>query len=325
MRLDHVNLDTLNMIELRDYQKTDLEAYVRFSKRNFDARSYQSNIQFLSWLEKNSSRSLKIALYEGDIIGCSHGYEVPISSEEKTVNFFIVHDIMTDKKHRTAGIKLIKDSVLRNQPVLLSGASGKISEMYKRIGATKMSSFWYRKVLLPKKRFKKDLILRNERLKLNDFPGFSIYSNKAPENRTEIKKFLKKFQLIEEQENFLCWRFFEDNAPINYFLSTKDNSSGLIFSIGRSKFFPIIRIFSISAENKESKIKLIKCVEKFAKENGIFIILISLITRNPLPKELNYKPYNDMPDVYWFSKDKTKSFAPIVEGLHTDMGFNGYI
>ena len=313
------------MIELRDYQKTDLEAYLRFSIRNFNSRSYQSNIQFLSWLEKNPSRSLKIALYEGDIIGCSHGYEVPTFSEGKIVNFFVVHDIMTDKKHRTAGIKLIKDSVLRNQPVLLSGASGKISEMYKKIGATKISSFWYRKGLFPKKLFNKDLILRNERSRLTDFPDFYIYSNKIPQNRNDIEKFLKEFKLVEEQEKFLYWRFFEDDAPTNYFLQAKDNSSGLIFSIGKSRFFPIIRVFSISAKNEESKVKLIKCVEKFAKQNGIFVILISLITQDPLPEKLSYKPYNEMPDVYWFSRDKTKSFEPIIEGLHTDMGFNGYI
>ena len=279
----------------------------------------------MSWLEKNPSRSLKIALDNNLIVGCSHGYEVPIFLNGKIVTFFVVHDIMTNKQNRNAGIKLIKDSVLRNQPVLLSGASGRISEMYERIGATKVHSHWYSKTFFPKTFFKKKSILTSRNFELLDCPEVSFYNNKISLNKDSIKEVLKQFKHHEEQESFLNWRFFEDNAPINYFLSTEGNMGSLIFSIGKSNFLPFIRIHSISTENKESTKHLIKCVEKFAKENGVFIILISLITPESLPVELNFKPYREMPDVYWFSKDKTESFLPIFEGLHTDMGFNGYI
>lgn len=313
------------MIKLREYQKTDLEAYLKFSKNNFGVKSYQSNPRFISWLETNPSRSLKIALKNNEIIGCSHGYQVPIISKEEIVSFFIVHDIMTDRKNRKAGIKLIKDCVLKDQPVLLSGASGKISEMYKRIGATKVDSCWYRKILMPKRIFKKKSILNIEKIELKGFPGFNLYNNKMPKDKNNIEQILKKFKSTEEQESFLNWRFFGNNAPISYFLSSKENRNCLIFSLGRSNFFPFIRIHSIVTENEESKENLIKYVEKFASENGILIVLVSLISKNGLPEELNYKPYKTMPNVYWLSRDKTKSLLPIIEGFHTDMGFNGYI
>ena len=41
----------------------------------------------------------------------------------------------------------MQDVILQDNPVILSGAIGRISRAYKRLGSTQFKSHWYRKSL----------------------------------------------------------------------------------------------------------------------------------------------------------------------------------
>ena len=65
---------------------------------------------------------------------------------------------MVDKDNRGIGVKLMRDGIFRDQAVILAGASGKISQTYKKIGSQKFHSQWHKKIVIPKRVFNRNLV-----------------------------------------------------------------------------------------------------------------------------------------------------------------------
>ena len=91
---------------------------------------------------------------------------------------------------------------------------------------------------------------------------------------------------------------------------------------------PFLRIHSIAFRDTSDTsllVEMVRNVENFARNNGIPIVLFTVISQLSPPEELNYRPYKVMPDAYWFSKKKSEYKDCKIEGFITDMGFNGYL
>ena len=140
------------MITYRKYNHlTDFIAYKKFAEMNWGKGCHQSKLSFISWLDSNPNHSINLAIKNNQVLGCFHEFKAPVLHKNEVKFFYSLHDLMVDKdKTSQLGLKLMQDSILQDSPVILSGAVGRISRAYKRLGSFQFNSHWYRKFIFPK-------------------------------------------------------------------------------------------------------------------------------------------------------------------------------
>lgn len=309
-------------LEYRSYKDSDLNQYKLFCERNFGKSNYQSNPKHIDWLRSNPTHFFNIVKSSNKILGCFHGFHAPVKIDGQINYFFSLHDLMVDKDHRSGiGLKLMQKSIFQTRPVILSGAEGRISRAYKRIGSTKFESQWYRKFILPKYIFNYHLMNFDKICALQGKSKFKIVNNKEVNSKIFIEEGLALYDYSNNDEKYFHWRFFDYSSPLTFFMIEDYNI--IIFSIGY-KTIPFMRIFSIYETNQEVVSLMMKSIEKFASSIGILLILYS-ITENVIPsRDLNYKKYKKIPDSYLYSLKKYDFSNIIVNGFSTDTGFESY-
>ena len=120
------------MIDYRKYDHiNDYGLYKSFCEKNFGKNCYQSKIEHIEWLESNQSHFINLAVKDDEILGCFHGFEAPVKVNNEIHTFLSLHDLMVDReKGSQIGLKLMQDGILQDNPVILSGAIGRISRAY---------------------------------------------------------------------------------------------------------------------------------------------------------------------------------------------------
>jgi len=292
--------------------------------RNFGKQSYQHNKKFVNWIKSYPKNFFKLALQKNKILGCVHGFDAPVKVGNK-VDFFInLHDLMVDKAHRSRlGIKLIKDGLLQNKPVILSGSAGKVSALYKALGAKKFNSHWYKKSIIPNILFSFLSFDSNRVLSAQKKSGAKIVNNKSADSRKIIKDILIKYNYDNSAKEFLNWRFLHDNAPLTFFASNADDV--ILFTLARRRYVPFIRIFSVKKVNNNNFFNLLKGIERFASHMGVVFILYTITEDVPPPKSLKYIKYKKEPDFLIFSNSQVDLSQVTVNGFSTDQGFESHI
>ena len=316
------------MILYRKYNHlTDFNAYKKFAEMNWGKGCHQSKLSFISWLDSNPNHSINLAIKNNQVLGCFHEFKAPVLHKNEVKFFYSLHDLMVDKdKTSQLGLKLMQDSILQDSPVILSGAVGRVSRAYKRLGSYQFKSHWYRKFIFPKSPLR--FFFRNQKI-VNDIQNsmdFLFINNKDEESISEITKIINAYKYNDEKSmEFFKWRFCHQNSPLTFFVSDKEYRNIIIFSLGLKKFVPFLRIFSIKNTNQNSIKNMLKSVEKFASKLGIPVILYAVTEDIPPPDASGFKPYKEMPKSYVFSK-KDKDFQElIINGFSTDIGFNNIL
>ena len=147
-------------IIFRKYQDKDFASYNLFCKKNFHASNYQSKKTHLRWLSQNNTSFFNLALNTSDqIVGCIHGYEVIMNTNLGNKSCRVLHDLSVNKEYKGAGLKLLKDQIFIDKPVILAHVTGKVSKSYEKIGSIKISSDWMYKFLIPRNIFCKNICI----------------------------------------------------------------------------------------------------------------------------------------------------------------------
>ncbi len=313
------------MISYRKYNHlTDYISYKRFAEMNWGKGSYQSSYSFISWLESNPNHCINLAFKDDQVCGCFHEFEAPVINKNEVKFFYSLHDLMVDRdKVSQLGLKLMQDSILQDSPVILSGAIGRISRAYKRLGSHQFQSHWYRKFIFPKSPL--NFFFRNDsNVKIiQDSMDFSFMNNKDPESIPNVIKIMSSYNYHDQKSiEFFKWRFMQKDSPLTFFVSDKENKNIIIFSLGLKKIVPFLRIFSIKSSNEKVVEKMLRSVEIFASKLGIPVILYAVTEDNPPPSALGYKPYKEVPKSYIFSRKEKHFEGLIINGFSTDLGFN---
>jgi hypothetical protein len=310
-------------LEYRSYRDSDLNQYKLFCERNFGKSNYQSNPKHIDWLRSNPTHFFNIVKNNNKILGCFHGFQAPVKIDNQIKYFFSLHDLMVDKDHRSGiGLKLMQKSIFQTRPVILSGAKGRVSRAYKRLGSTKFESQWYKKFILPKYIFNYHLMNFDKICVLQGKSKFKIFNNKEINSKIFIEEGLALYNYSNNEEEYFHWRFLDYLSPLTFFMIEDNNI--IIFSIGYKKKIPFMRIFSIYKTNDKVFTLMLKSIEKFASSIGILLILYS-ITENVIPpRDLKYKKYQKIPDSYFYSLKKYDFSNIIVNGFSTDTGFESY-
>ena len=315
------------MMLYRKYNhSTDYLAYKKFAEKNWGKGCHQSKKSFVSWLISNPDHSINLAINDDEVCGCFHEFLAPVMHNKEVKFFYSLHDLMVNKnKVSQIGFKLMQNSILQDSPVILSGAIGRISRAYKRLGSHQFKSHWYRKFIIPRSPIKFFLMNKNIVNALQDSSEYIFHNNKCEKSIDEIKKIINAYEYNNKSEDFFKWRFFHEDAPLTFFLSDNEYENIIIFSLGQKKIIPFIRIFSIKKFNENIIKEMLKSLENFASKMGIPVILYAVTEDIPPPKNAGFKLYKDIPKSYVFSK-KEKDFKDLViNGFSTDIGFNNIL
>jgi hypothetical protein len=315
------------MINYRKYDHVnDYDLYKSFCEKNFGKKCYQSKIEHINWLESNKSHFIDIAVKENEILGCFHGFEAPVKINNETHIFCSLHDLMVDReKGSQIGFKLMQEVILQDNPVILSGAIGRISRAYKRLGSIQFQSHWYRKFIFPlnplrffflKERFVK--FVQNEM-------NFNFINNKDKNSKTQIQSIINSYKYdYDFSKKFFEWRFFQPDSPLTFFAYDDSFKNVVTFSIGLRGLIPFLRIMSVIKDDDETLIDLLKSIERFACKIGIPVILYSVTEDIPPPKNLKYNKYKDMPNSFVYSNKKNFPDNFSINGFSTDLGFDSH-
>lgn len=315
------------MISYRKYNhSTDYDAYRKFAETNWGKGCHQSSHSFLSWLNSNPNHSINLAIKKNHVYGCFHEFEAPIIYNNKIKFFYTLHDLMVNKdKVSQLGLKLMQDSILQDSPVILSGAVGRISRAYMRLGSHQFKSHWYRKFIIP--RFPMRFSFRNQKI-LNNIQNsseFIFINNKNKKYFSKIQLMLNNYNYADNDRKlseFFKWRFFHKDSPLTFFVSDKEYRNTVMFSLGLKKFIPFLRIFSINDSDQNIIIDMLKSIENFASKFGIPVMLYAVTENIPPPASLGFKPYKEMPKSYIYSKKEKDFKGVVINGFSTDIGFN---
>ena len=310
------------MIIYRKYRDEDYSNYKIFCQNNWGKYCHQSNFTHIQWLQSNPSHFINIAVESNRILACFHGFLTPIKNGNKIENYYSLHDLMVDKDYRGIGLKLMQEGLFQDRPVILSGASGRISRAYKRLGSTKFNSQWYQKFIFPTNIFNSYLISFEKIKRIQKKSIFTLVNNKEGSSKKIIDKISKFYNYDKSIYKYFEWRFFHKYSPLTFFMMHKNNI--ILFSLGYKKFIPFLRIFSGVKENDEEFYELMKSVEKFGESIGIFFILYTITENIRPPQILNYQKHKRSPDSYLFSIDKKDFSQVLVNGFSTDTGFESY-
>lgn len=315
------------MIDYRKYSHIDdYDAYKRFCEKNFGNNCYQSKIDHIEWLESNKYHFINLAVSDSEIIGCFHGFKAPVKINNETQFFYSLHDLMVDKKFGSQiGLKLMQAVIFQDNPVILSGAIGRISRAYKRLGSTQFQSHWYRKFIIPCNPLRFFFLNKNFIKLTQNKMKFNFINNKEKDSRIIIESIINAYEYDDDfSREFFEWRYFQNNSPLTFF-AYDDNFKNIIkFSIGLRGFIPFLRIISVTKDNDKIFLDLLKSIEDFAIRIGIPVILYSITEDILPPKELKFNEYKDMPNSYVFSKKRNllNNFSITINGFSTDLGFD---
>ncbi|MDC1443534.1 hypothetical protein N8448_02675 [Gammaproteobacteria bacterium] len=316
------------MIVYRKYiHENDYDSYKIFCEKNFGKGCYQSKADHINWLESNPSHFIDVAAIDNKIIGCFHGFKAPVKVNNKTILFYSLHDLMVDKeKGSQLGLKLMQGGIIQDVPVILSGAVGRISRAYKRLGSLQFKSHWYRKFIIPIKPFKFFFLNRLKIKYIQDSMEFNFINNKQSNSQNLIAPILDSFSYENESsKNFFKWRFLQKDSPLTFFVSDDSHNNIIIFSLGVRKFIPFLRVISVKNDNNNAIAhEMLKSVELFASRSGIPVILYSVTEDSPPPKILKYNKYKNFPNSYIFSKKNKLTDDISINGFSTDLGFDSY-
>ena len=311
-------------VEYREYRNEDYSKYKEFCINHFGLSKYQSNKNHLKWLASNKASFFKIATVNDRIIGCIHGYEAPILTNKGMITFIVLHDLAVDKSFKGIGLKLMRQSIYNDKPVILAHVTQKMAVTYKKIGSIELPSYWARKFLFPYSVFnKKKLVFTiNENIKTKK--NIRIINNKDLKHLTNIKNLLNNLYSHKNYNDFFNWRFIDSNSPLTYFVYDNCMENLAIFSIGFKSFIPFVRIYAVINSNQETYNYLIKEIEIFCKKKGIPIIYFSVVGPDTAQKNIRYKKTKIQPYCGWFSKNSVEFDDVYINGFSTDLAFNGY-
>ena len=225
------------------------------------------------------------------------------------------------------GLKLMQGGIIQDIPVILSGAIGRISRAYKRLGSLQFKSHWYRKFLIPIKPFKFYFLSKQKIESIQNSMVFNFINNKQSNSQNLITPILDSFKYENKSsQSYFKWRFLQKDSPLTFFVSDNNHNNVIIFSLGIRKLIPFLRVISVKNDchNDDIICEMLKSVETFASRSGIPVILYSITEDNPPPKILKYNKYKNFPKSYIFSK-KNKLIGNIsINGFATDLGFDSY-
>ena len=313
------------MIIYRKYNhENDYDLYKSFCEKNFGKNCYQSKIEHINWLESNKSHFINLAVKENEILGCFHGFEAPVRINNETHIFCSLHDLMVDRaKGSQIGLKLMQEGILQDNPVILSGAIGRISRAYKRLGSTQFQSHWYRKFIFPcnplRFFFLKDQFIKSVQNEMK----FNFISNKDKNSKTQIRSVINSYKYDDDfSEKFFEWRLFQSDSPLTFFAFDDSFKNVIVFTLGLRGRIPFLRIMSVIKDSDKILTDLLKSIERFASKIGIPVILYSVTEDIPPPKNLKYNKYKDMPNSFVYSNKKNLLDNFFISGFSTDLGFD---
>tara|TARA_B100000780_G_scaffold59732_2_gene38243 strand:- start:1324 stop:2301 length:978 start_codon:yes stop_codon:yes gene_type:complete len=313
------------MIIYRKYNhNNDYESYKVFCENNFGKNCYQSKIEHIEWLESNPSHFINLAVNNNEILGCFHGFKAPVLLDNNVNIFYSLHDLMVDKeKGSQLGLKLMQEGILQDIPVILSGAIGRISRAYKRLGSIQFKSHWYRKFIITLNPFK-FFFLNNNKLKhIQSSINYNLINNKEEGISHLSKSLIDLYKYNNDfSEKYFKWRFFQKDSPLTFFMSDDRTENMIIFSLGLRRVIPFLRIISVRKKDDDVLISMLRSVETFASKAGIPVILYSITEDSPPPKELNYNAYKEVPNSYIYSKKIKLPNNISINGFSTDLGFD---
>lgn len=315
------------MIVYRKYvHENDYDSYKIFCEKSFGKNCYQSKLDHIKWLESNPSHFIDVAAIDNKIIGCFHGFKAPVKVDNKTTLFYSLHDLMIDKeKGSQLGLKLMQGGIIQDIPVILSGAVGRISRAYKRLGSLQFKSHWYRKFIIPIKPFKFYFLSKQKIESIQSSMEFNFINNKQTNSQNLITRILDSFKYENESsQSYFKWRFLQKDSPLTFFVSDNSHNNIIIFTLGIRKFIPFLRVISVKNDihNNDIVQEMLKSVEIFASRSGIPVILYSVTEDNPPPKILKYNKYKNSPNSYIFSKKNKLTENIYINGFSTDLGFD---
>lgn len=315
------------MIDYRKYDHiNDYGLYKSFCEKNFGKNCYQSKIEHIEWLESNQSHFINLAVKDDEILGCFHGFEAPVKVNNEIHTFLSLHDLMVDReKGSQIGLKLMQDGILQDNPVILSGAIGRISRAYKRLGSVQFQSHWYRKFIIPKNPLKFFFLRKQFVESIQNDMDFNFINNKDKNSKKQIKYITSSYKYDDDfSKIFFEWRFYQSDSPLTFFAYDDNFKNIITFSIGLRGFIPFLRIISVAKNDDTIYVKLLKSVERFASKIGIPVILYTITENITPPTILKYKRYKDMPKSYVFLRKRNILHNFSINGFSTDLGFDSF-
>lgn len=313
------------MINYRKYDhENDYDSYKSFCEKNFGKNCYQSKVEHINWLESNKSHFINLAVKENKIVGCFHGFMAPVKINNESHIFCSLHDLMVDReKGSQIGLRLMQEGILQDNPVILSGAIGRISRAYKRLGSVQFKSHWYRKFIFTlnplKFFFLKEKYIRSIQNDIN----YNFVSNKEENSKTKLRSIINAYKYDDNfSKKYFEWRLFQHNSPLTFFAYDNSFKNVVTFSIGLRGHIPFLRIISVIKDSEETFEGLLKSTEIFASKIGIPVILYSITEDIPPPKNLKYSKYKNMPNSFVYSNKKNFSDNFSINGFSTDLGFD---
>jgi hypothetical protein len=320
-------------MEIKCYEEADYDNYAFFAEKNFGVSSYQKNKSYIGYNNVIGeglliSRGIKILKTQEEIIGCYHYSKYSTKKLNLTEEFTVIYNLMVDSAHRNyAGLHLIGHFRKNHKNFLIPGASGELAELYKKMGALLVEAYWSKVFVLT------NPIALIKNIAFNEKSIISASNNQD----CNIKTLTVKFALI--QNLFSKMDFNKFNLNIRDFLQvvelrksladrvmfSRDGKSFIIYSTGKRKGIPVLRVIYGIFDNLESGVELFSKIKKKAFLSGYLFVLVTgnFIGNVELFLKCSPERYSNT-FTLWYGEKSLLSVINNFWPLLSDLGFEEY-
>ena len=342
----------MSQVRCIGFEPKYLGSYQEFARAEFGPRAYQAEESYIKWLYEDNphgavmAEDFHIAVTDDDrVVACAHTMRLPwrISGQLRTIA--AGHNLMVAEEHRNGiGLTILMKNLKGRGDLLVPGVTEPLDRLYQSLGAERIETRWFRKVLRPiaggvqlglKRLLKRDTppsYFPPAASKLFDI-GDSIQVEADP-NDELVQQVANALNVNHENHaapywnaKLLRWRFFHPNGPrhVLVYLPSHDSvCEFLILSLGPRNGLNVGRVIAASIASEHSLHLLIGHAETVIKKCGGTVLLTFCADANlsTLFQSLGWKEMPNPPRTFIYHTDKTETFdACSFMGFAGDIGF----